>query len=254
VEKILRAWNVGADSVVFVDDSAMELDEVRMAFPSMTCLQFSKKPAAAMALFEQIRDLFGKPAVETEDALRQASIRAGGVFQESARAAGAGEFLRGLAGRVVFDPRKNPANQRLLELVNKTNQFNLNGLRISEGEWMRHLAETENFAVGVSYEDKFGPLGAIGVVAGTRNGGRLDISTWVMSCRAFSRRIEFHVLDYLFQAFGAETLAFDFRATERNQPLQEFLRAIRVEDGVLSREAFLAAGHELPHRAGAIED
>ena len=40
---ILRTWNVGAESVVFVDDSAMELEEVRTAFPAMTCLPFSRK-------------------------------------------------------------------------------------------------------------------------------------------------------------------------------------------------------------------
>jgi len=44
IAEILRIWNIGADSVVFVDDSAMELEEVRTAFPAMTCLQFSKQP------------------------------------------------------------------------------------------------------------------------------------------------------------------------------------------------------------------
>ena len=224
IEAILQAWNIGADSVVFVDDSAMELAEVKAAFPAMTCLQFPAKPAAALGLFEQLRDLFGKPVLQKEDALRQSSLKA---FHESTQATDIGEFVRGLNGKITFDLSKDPANRRLLELINKTNQFNLNGVRISEAEWLRHLADPASFVAGISYEDKFGPLGVIGVVAGKKAGETLEISTWVMSCRAFSRRIEFHTLECLFEASGARNLSLLFQPTERNLPLQEFLRGDR---------------------------
>ena len=46
VERILRTWNVGADSVVFVDDSPMELAEVAAAHPGIECILFPKKSAA----------------------------------------------------------------------------------------------------------------------------------------------------------------------------------------------------------------
>jgi len=62
------------------------------------------------------------------------------------------------AGRI---PRRNDS----WELINKTNQFNLNGVRLSEGQWMQHLADPASIVVSVSYEDKFGALGVIGVVA-----------------------------------------------------------------------------------------
>jgi len=116
IGEILRTWNIGADSVVFVDDSAMELDEVRTAFPSMTCLRFPKKnPAQTLGLFDELRDLFGKPAVNLEDTLRQASIQASETFHEAAESADSGEFVRGLNGLVTFDSRKDAANQRLLQ-------------------------------------------------------------------------------------------------------------------------------------------
>ena len=258
IRDILRIWNIDAGSVVFVDDSLMELEEVRTAFPSLTCLQFSKKhPARALELFDQLRELFGKPAVHREDTLRLASIQASEALNEAAQSSDSGEFIRGLQGLVRFDLHKDPANQRLLELINKTNQFNLNGIRLSEGEWLRHLADPASFVVSVSYEDRFGPLGVIGVVAGKQAGARMEISTWVMSCRAFSRRIEFHTLDYLFRARGAENIFLAFQPTERNQPLRELLRSIHldaggVEDWVLSRERFASGEHELPHRVSEI--
>lgn len=251
---ILRTWNIGADSVVFVDDSPMELAEVKAAFPAMTCLRFPEKPAAALALFEQLRDLFGKPVLQREDALRQASLKA---FHESAKTEDSGDFVRGLQGGITLDLAANGSNSRLLELINKTNQFNLNGVRVSESEWLRHLADPAAFVAGISYEDRFGPLGVIGVVAGKRVADRLEISTWVMSCRAFSRRIEFHTLESLFEASGARNISLAYRPTERNQPLQEFLAAIGADGGgaesiILPRDKFSGAGHDLPHRVSIL--
>lgn len=263
---VLEAWNIGAESVVFVDDSPLELDEVRTAFPSMTCLPFPKgSPAKVVELLERLRDLFGKPAVHREDALRQASIRTSGQFKEAARQGDSGEFgdcgdfIKGLQGKVIFDARKDGANKRLLELINKTNQFNLNGVRLTEGEWLRRLEDPASFVVSVSYEDKFGPLGVIGVVAGKQATGLLEIRTWVMSCRAFSRRIEFHTLEHLFGSSGAENISLAFQPTERNQPLQEFLRRIHLaangaEGWILPRERFVCGERELPHSVLVVEE
>lgn len=254
VAEILRAWNIGADSVVFVDDSPMELEEVRNAFPAMTCLQFhTNSPAKVLQLLEQLRDLFGKPALAKDDTLRLASIRANAIFAESAGETPAVEFLERLQGKVTFDARKDRSNKRLLELINKTNQFNLNGVRITEGEWLQHLASPLSVAIGVSYEDKFGPMGVIGVVSGMRTGEQLEVSSWVLSCRAFSRRIEFHVLDHLFRIDGVARIALDYRPTERNPPLQEFLGIVglSVQEGgklVLTKEEFLQGQYHLPHQ------
>ena len=77
VARILRTWNIGEDTVVFVDDSLMELDEVKRTFPGITCLQFPGKDAAkTWHLLCELRDLFGKPLLMDEDRLRRASLRA----------------------------------------------------------------------------------------------------------------------------------------------------------------------------------
>jgi FkbH-like protein len=254
IAEILRTWNIGAESVVFVDDSAMEIDEVQTAFPAMRCLQFSKKhPAKTMELLEQLRDLFGKPAVHREDALRQASIRANVALQAAAGGSPGGEFLRGLQGRLTFDCQKDISNKRLLELINKTNQFNLNGVRLSEGEWLKHLKDQSALVAAVSYEDKFGPLGTIGVLSGRQVNDELELTSWVLSCRAFSRKIEDHMLDYLFNQYGVAAVRLAFRPTVRNQPLRNYLTSLGldVDAGIepsLSREQFKNQIKDLPHQ------
>jgi FkbH-like protein len=154
---------------------------------------------------------------------------------------------------VTLDWRITPSDKRPLELINKTNQFNLNGHRISEGEWQRALEDTNAVLAVVSYTDKFGPLGKVAVVLGTRTQDMVKVSHWVMSCRAFSRRLEYHTLDALFKATSADQIEFALEVTDKNKPLQEFFRAAGIganNDGLyrLSRHDFSTQGSTLPHQ------
>jgi predicted enzyme involved in methoxymalonyl-ACP biosynthesis len=82
----------------------------------------------------------------------------------------------------------------------------------------------------VSYRDKFGPLGKIAVVSGRRKDGELLLDIWVMSCRAFSRRIEFQTLASLFDRFGVDAVCLEAATTERNRPFREFAGAMTGAD------------------------
>lgn len=252
VAEILRAWNIAADSVVFVDDNPMELSEVAQHFPEIATLQFPRDPAGQWNLLASLRDLFGKPVLLEEDRLRGASIRASAEIRDLGEQASAPEFLSGLNATVTMDCRKNPADKRPLELINKTNQFNLNGDRIAEGDWNRYLEDGRNWIVTVSYEDKFGPLGKIAVLVAEKSGAEAHVRHWVMSCRAFSRRIEHHVLDFVYRELDAGAISFDYRPTDRNQPLREFFAALGIDSTSLPRDVFLARCGELPHRVSAI--
>ncbi len=248
VAEVLRVWNIGASDVVFVDDNPMELDEVAQAFPGITCLRFRSDPNAVWQLLGQLRELFAKPVLLEEDSLRRESIRASAELRNSTGEAASAEFLKTLQGRVTVDYSLSSADKRAFELLNKTNQFNLNGARLTEAEWAKCLNDPEAVAASVAYEDKLGRLGKIAVVIGRRTGSStLEITHWVMSCRAFSRRIEHHVLHNLITRFGLSEIVFEYRETERNKPLQEFFAAAGVENGRLDARAFEQASHELPH-------
>jgi FkbH-like protein len=253
VQQILGAWNIHADSVVFLDDNPMELSEVQTAHPAIETLQFRPKdPAAVWDLLSRLRNLFGKPAVLAEDRLRAASIRSGVEYQRAGVAAD-GDFLPTLSGRVTINYHKDPADKRPLELINKTNQFNLNGKRVAEGDWLARLQSNDAIAATISYEDKFGALGKIAALLGVRQGPDIRITSWVMSCRAFSRKIEHHTLDSLFRVCQATRLSFDYSATDRNQPLQQFFQEMGIDAAAaggpwLSRESFAVAPRQLPHQ------
>lgn len=231
VSRILQKWNVLADSVAFVDDTPLELAEVAAAHPGITCIQF---PAGdyegVLATLKRLRDLFGKARFSEEDALRLQSIRQGAQFQEQVSGSGSSdEFLKTIDAKITFDFDASPANPRTLELVNKTNQFNLNGVRLNETEWLARIERPDSFLATVKYEDKFGALGTVAVLQGVRHGDSVKIETWVMSCRAFSRRIEHQTLRRLLERYQASTVRCEFAATPKNGPLREFFAALLGE-------------------------
>jgi FkbH-like protein len=259
VGRILQAWNIAADSVVFIDDSPLELAEVQSAYPELECLLFpTKDEQAGYDLLHQLRDRFGKAQLGAEDQVRLESLR---QRQQTAsfdsNSTDYEAFLRGARAEIVMDTSRTQVAPRALELVNKTNQFNLNGRRYSEGEWQTFLKRPDSFLMQVSYKDKFGPLGTITVLAGRREGRRLHLATWVMSCRAFSRRIENCCLAQLFPVYGVDEVLFDYQPTPKNGPTQEFLTAITggplTAPIVISRQTFARLCPPLYHKVRGAE-
>jgi FkbH-like protein len=222
VGRILQAWNVGEDSVVFVDDSPMELAEVAEKYPRMECIPFpAGDPEAAAKLLHTLRARFGRSEVREEDKLRLNSLRAAADFREQGAADSSSDFLSRLDAKVTFETAGG--DKRAFELANKTNQFNLNGARYTESDWRSIVNRAGGFLANVSYEDRFGPLGKIAVIGGHREGNDLIVDVWVMSCRAFSRQIEFQTVRKLFEKTGARGIRFGYKATERNGPVKDFL-------------------------------
>jgi FkbH-like protein len=252
VARILKTWNIAADSVVFVDDSPLELAEVRTFHPDVECIQFpAHDPDALLGLLERLRDLFGKPALAAEDRLRSQSIRAGAALQDAVlEGVPAENILKQADARIQFHLNASAEDARAFDLVNKTNQFNLNGRRFRDVEWRAYLQQEGAFLLTVSYRDKFGPLGEIAVILGRAlPSATLRIDAWVMSCRAFSRRSEHQCLSYLFRKFDAGTITFDWVETPRNGPLGEFLEKFQPlqPDFRLERERFEALCPPLFH-------
>ncbi|MFH0908151.1 MAG: hypothetical protein V1929_05255 [bacterium] len=94
------------------------------------------------------------------------------------------------------------------------------------------------------YRDKYGSLGRIAVLSGFKRGSVIDADVWVMSCRAFSRRIEHQTLAFLFDKTGACEIEFDFQQTGKNTILREFMDRYTSPEGgrrVCRRAAFLQA-------------
>lgn len=253
VSRILEAWNISADSVVFVDDNPAELAEVQAAHPAIEPVLFRETDAQAVYdVVVRLRDLFGKRAVSAEDGLRLDSIRAAATFRENTTSSQgfSDALLEHADAELTLSFRKDAADARPFELINKTNQFNLNGKRVLEAEWRDWLAREDTFVLTATYKDRFGLLGKIAVLSGCKTDSHICVHHWVMSCRAFARRIEHQCMKLLFENMKTDRVIFDYIETPRNGPVREFLAAFgHPEPGFgVDERSFAASCPKLYHR------
>jgi FkbH-like protein len=250
ISRILEAWNIAADAVVFIDDSPLERDEARERLPGLLTLALPDDDGV-LPFLEHVRTLFGKGELSAEDGLRVQSIRAAQALRSAIAADDvSADFLAGVDGVVEFHHGTAHAS-RAVELIGKASQFNLNGERMTEAELAR-ATQRGGELVTVSYADRYGPLGVIAALLVAPGDTGPAIDAWVMSCRAFARRVEHHTLRHVFDRFAAEEVSLAFRPTARNLALCEFLASLQGDEPQgalrLSRESFERGAPPLVHR------
>jgi FkbH-like protein len=191
LRQIALRLNIGLDALVFFDDNPAERQLVRASLPEVAVIEVPDDPSLyARAL--DAANLFDALAVTEDDKVR------GDFFQQNnardaleARAANYDEFLRRLEMRAFATPINDLNLARTVQLINKTNQFNLTTRRMTETEVQALLANDDVYTSTIRLDDRFGSNGLISVVIGRVVGDTLDIETWLMSCRVLKRGVEF---------------------------------------------------------------
>jgi FkbH-like protein len=112
--------------------------------------------------------------------------------------------------------------QRITQLINKTNQFNLTTRRYNETEVAAKMKDPALLALQLRLTDRYGDNGIIAIVIAQPSDGRTSeylIDTWLMSCRVLGRQVEeatMNLLVSLSRKMGATSLVGEFRRTSKN--------------------------------------
>jgi FkbH-like protein len=228
ISKIARDLNIGTDSLVFIDDNPMEIDYMRAARPEVHSVLMPEDPADILPAIRALA-LFDRLEVTKEDRGRAEMMRAEREREAAAQAHLSKEdFLRDLGLKVELFRAPAEELDRIAQLINKTNQFNLTTVRRSVDE-VRVLAGAAMHRVyGLRVTDKFGDYGLTGVAIIERSPGqcRWTIDTLLLSCRVLGRQVETTFLAGIAteaRADGAEELFASFIATAKNAPAASFL-------------------------------
>jgi FkbH-like protein len=211
---IAEAINIGTDSLVLVDDNPAERARIRQTMPEVEVIEMPAGPTGyRQALQDALR--FEAIAITEEDLLRNQSIRANVQRDQMAAEAPTPEaYLQGLGMRAVVEPFTSVNLPRIVQLINKTNQFNLTGVRTNEAEVKGWMARQDFYSQTVRLSDRFGDFGLTGILFGFIEDGTLRLRNWLMSCRILGRGIEecmlanavFHARSMGVQAMEAEYL------------------------------------------------
>ena len=132
-------------------------------------------------------------------------------------------FLRELDMTLTVVPFRAVDIQRIAQLINKTNQFNLTTRRYAEAEVRALMTDPSVLTYAGRLVDRFGDNGLTSIVIARRclQDGEVvvEIDTWLMSCRILGRRVEHAMLAVIAAdaaAAGGTRLLGRYRPTPRN--------------------------------------
>ena len=224
IRELAQELSVGLESFVFVDDNPVECEAIQQQLPEVAVVN-----APVQEPWKLVEILSGQPffdafLVTKDDANRLNEYKAQSQRAELANSAGSrDDFLASLEIVCTFQSALQAPLSRAVQLLAKTNQFNLTTRRHS-------AAEVEDFArngqaLAVRVRDRFGDAGVVGLVLARNEGDSCIIDSLLLSCRVIGRGIETALLAYVGELAlraGARRLIGEFIATQKNTPCANF--------------------------------
>jgi len=197
IREIAAELNIGLDSLVFVDDNPAERALVAHQLPEVAVPEVGSDVSRFAEVLEHDR-YFEVEKVVQDDLNRAAYYNSNA--QRSAYQAGFreyGEFLASLEMTAEVAPFSSVYLERITQLINKTNQFNLTTKRYTSAE-VETVAQDPGFITLYGrLADRFGDNGLVSVLIGHVLGETVELDLWLMSCRVLNREMEFAMFDAL---------------------------------------------------------
>ena len=244
IRELAQSLNLSLDAVVFVDDNPVELAEVQAAIPQVTALRFPENTEGLKALLWELARAFHRTEVTHEDRRRTELYKArqAAILPVESDGADIRDFLRTLEMRLSIHDRSAGDRTRAVQLINKTNQFNMNGIRRTDEE-VRGILNKGGRLFTASLSDRHGGHGEVLSYLVDHEG---VVRSFVLSCRVFRRGVEHAFLAWV-AGQGKWPQRFEFAPTPRNEPFQRFLddagATVQLDgsEAVIDPSAFLAA-------------
>lgn len=233
IEEIAQELNLGLDSFVFWDDNPTERQLVKELLPQVEVPDFPGSPEElAPAMTEIFLKYFAKASVTEEDLSKTAQYAANAARLKARESSGNFEdYLRNLE---IVVTRVNPERhaERLAQLVNKTNQFNLTTKRYTQGQLEELVRDPGKQVYLYSVSDRFGDSGIVAAAVADCRGSVPVLEEFVMSCRVMGRQIEYALVEDMERDLrnrGFQRLRGVYLPTPKNVPVEKLYQHLGYE-------------------------
>lgn len=194
IARMAKTLQLGLDSFVFFDDNPAEREHVRQMLPEVEVVEVPDEPAQYIRALES-GQWFEAVDITAEDTERTGQYRAEAQrrgLQENFTSMD--DYLKSLAMRGKVQAINDDDLPRVVQLLGKTNQFNLTTRRHSLEVVRNLLASPRAVGLTVRIADRFADYGLVAVLMGVEEPDAsvptLRIDTWLMSCRVIARTVE----------------------------------------------------------------
>ena len=188
--------SLGLDSFVFIDDNPAECAIIEGQLPMVQTINLS---TVHEAMYKLTRSGFFEVTSVSDDDMHRSEMYAANVQRAAQLRSFESyeDYLLSLDMHAVICGFEPVYIQRITQLTNKSNQFNLTTRRYNEDEIQNVSTSKDHICICGRLLDKFGDNGIVSVVIGKCRDKELDIELWLMSCRVLKRDMELAMLDEL---------------------------------------------------------
>jgi FkbH-like protein len=226
IRELAEELSLGLDAFVFVDDNPVECEAIRQQLPEVAVVAAPIDDPWRLVEALASQPYFDAAVVTTDDTNRTTEYKAQAQRAElSSSASSRDEFLASLGIVCTFQSALLAPLARAVQLLAKTNQFNLTTRRRSAAEVEEFAAAPGGQAFVVRVRDRFGDAGVVGLALARNRGDACHIDSLLLSCRVIGRGIETAMLAHLGDValrMGATRLVGELIATKKNAPCASF--------------------------------
>ncbi len=227
IKVIQETLNIGFDSMVFVDDSPFERGIVREKLPQVAVPEMPENPAEYLR-YLQSENYFETAGISSENKNRTQQYQTEYERIRAKREYGSiDDYLMDLkmeARAHAFDPM---TYNRIAQLTQRSNQFNLRTIRYTADDIKRIAEDTDYKTIYFELRDRYGDYGLISVIILKKmEEEEYFVDTWLMSCRVLNRGVEEYVMNYIAAALrrdGIAKLAAEYIPTTKNVLVKDLL-------------------------------
>lgn len=226
ISVIRETLNIGFDSMVFLDDSPFERNLVRERLPAVIVPELPEDPSDYVRAIAEL-NLFEVTSFSDEDRRRADLYRGNAQRQRFATSCtDISAYLRSLEMRIVLERFDEFHLTRIVQLLQRSNQFNLTTRRYNLAECRAMMTDDPTWAPWyLKLTDRFGDNGLISVVILKQQSPELVIDSWLMSCRVLGRGVEAYamnrVVDFA-RRHGYRVVVGQYLPTSKNRMVKDF--------------------------------
>ena len=203
LKEIARGFNIGLDSILFIDDNIAEIENVKHTGVKSILATNPSDVIHILSLYPQLRSF----NISNEDKVRSKDISANAIRKELENLSQT-DYFRNLMLSLSFTLNDRDNVVRITELLNKTNQFIATFLRPTQQDVLNYMDSNNHAIMSIAMNDRLSDSGIIAVFIAQCENNSLHIVELCISCRALGRRLEdimlFHTFRLLRQYFGLQ--------------------------------------------------
>lgn len=232
IKSMAKELNLGLESFIFIDDSPSECLEVQMNIPQVLTICLPEKDDEIIGFLKNIwifDDIRTTDIDKQRSELYSLNIKRNELEKSSISFS---DFLSKLDIKTSFNKVNQSIMTRAAQLTRRVNQFNFTSVRRNEKELQTLLSNNNYDAFMLSAEDRFGDYGDVGLVIYKIENTSLIIDSFLLSCRAMGKGIEYEMLSKIIEISNVknlENIHFIFIKTEKNEPALQFIQRIGKE-------------------------